>query len=353
MTFPGVARVQARVKRFRDCFRPKALILLYHRVEDLTIDPQLLAVHPRRFAEQMEYLTQQFAVVRLPELVEKRGQHPDRCVVVSFDDGYADNLIQAKPILERYQVPATVFITSGNLGQNHEFWWDELEHIFLQPSLLPPKLRLQIAGVECQWDLDRMTKYSQEELPLYNGWNVLSQGTPTVRHRVYRELCLLLRPLAESERKEVMEPLRAWSGVECNARKTHRCLTPAEVASLASGSLVDVGAHTVSHTVLSRLSLREQQEEIYNSRDRLAGLMGRPVTTFAYPYGTPSDYTRDTVALVREAGFSAACSNFPGLITEGEDVYQLPRFVVRDWGKDTFAEAVEDWFGGRRERACS
>ena len=352
MTLSGLARVKAGLKRFRDCFRPKALILLYHRVEDLATDPQLLAVPPQRFAEHIEYMAQRFAVVSLDELVEKRDQHPDRCVVVTFDDGYADNLYKAKPILEKYRVPATVFVASGNLGQDREFWWDELERILLHPSLLPPTLRLQITGAERKWELGGAARYSPEDCSAHSGWNVLSRETPTARHRAYRELCALLRPLSETERGKVLEPLRAWSGVETGVRETHRCLTPAEVASLASGSLVDVGAHTVSHTMLSTLSLPEQRTEILESRDRLEDLLHRPVKAFAYPYGTKSDYTRETPTLVREAGFSVACSNFPDVITTVEDVYQLPRFIVRDWGKETFARSIEDWFEGRRAMVC-
>ena len=65
------------------------------------------------------------------------GDVPSAGVVVTFDDGYADNFHNAKPLLERYEIPATVFVTTGYLQDQREFWWDELERILLQPGTLP------------------------------------------------------------------------------------------------------------------------------------------------------------------------------------------------------------------------
>jgi peptidoglycan/xylan/chitin deacetylase (PgdA/CDA1 family) len=117
-------------------------------------------------------------------------------------------------------------------------------------------------------------------------------------------------------------------------------MTADEVARLAESKLIDVGAHTVTHPVLSTLSISMQREEILGSKTRLEEILGRQVTGFAYPFGSQRDYTPETVRLAREAGFDYACSNFRDVIFSGIDRYQLPRIPVRDWGEDDFSRRL-------------
>src|SRR5262245_28817167 len=92
------------------------------------------------------------------------------------------------------------------------------------------------------------------------------------------------------------------------ARPAQRPPFPEEAGSLAQGGLVDVGAHTLTHPCLAALPAAAQRDEIGRGKVRLEGVLGRPVSEFAYPYGRLCDYTRETVGLVKEAGFSLACS---------------------------------------------
>jgi peptidoglycan/xylan/chitin deacetylase (PgdA/CDA1 family) len=124
-------------------------------------------------------------------------------------------------------------------------------------------------------------------------------------------------------------------------------LTRDEVRNLAAGLWVEVGAHTVSHPVLADLPLAVQRSEIACSRQCLEDTVGRPVTTFAYPYGTRADYSKATASLVEEEGFALACSNFAEAVTRTSNVYQLPRFVVRDWPEEQFARTLAAWWDGR------
>ena len=110
-------------------------ILLYHRVAHVTTDPQLLSVTPEHFVEHLQLLAEQREPVSLADLVCHREERRYRqAVAVTFDDGYADNLHAAKPLLERAGVPATVFVTSGYVGGMRPFWWDELEELLLWPG---------------------------------------------------------------------------------------------------------------------------------------------------------------------------------------------------------------------------
>ena len=130
-------------------------------------------------------------------------------------------------------------------------------------------------------------------------------------------------------------------------------LTKEDLRRLVEGPWVEVGAHTASHQVLANLSLAEQRAEIASSKQCLEAIVSRPVRTFAYPYGTKTDYSRDTATLVEEEGFALACSNYPETVTSASDVYQLPRFVVRNWTKERFASVLDAWWeGSEGEERC-
>src|SRR5436309_3311860 len=105
------------------------VILMYHRigVPDAD-DPWALAVSPDHFAQQLDALRRHRQVISLKELVSRLSERdlPIDSAVITFDDGYADNLHVAKPLLEQHKLPATVFVTAGAVGREAEFWWDEL-----------------------------------------------------------------------------------------------------------------------------------------------------------------------------------------------------------------------------------
>jgi len=325
----------------------RAVILLYHRVAELPSDPQLLGVTRPHFAEHLEILRKQYSPMRLRQLNQalQEGSFPHRAAIVTFDDGYADNLYNAKPLLDRYDLPATVFIATGYLGQPREFWWDELDRILLQPGTLPQTLCLNFNNHPYRWELGDVARYEEPAYRCHRGWNVLEEDRHA-RHRLYRALHRLLRPLSEERQRAVLDELRAWAGAAPTGRSTHQVLSPDGVLQLTEGGLVEVGAHTVTHPVLSALPAVLQRIEIQKSRACLEEILGRPVTSFAYPYGSSLDYTAETVALVREAGFALACSNFAGVIWRRSDRFQLPRVLIRDWDGDEFDRQLRAFFGG-------
>jgi len=346
MNIPGVGRLRRLAKDAVNLFGPRAIILLYHRVAELPADPQLLSVSSKQFAEHLQVLREFGCPLQIKQLVRalQDGKLPRRAVLVTFDDGYADNLHHAKPLLERYNTPATVFITTGLVGQCRELWWDELERLLLQPGTLPEKLCLNINGSVREWNLGRASHYPDESFQQHRHWNVEMKNDPTPRHRLYRSLCLHLRSLSEGDRRDILDELVAWAGAESKGRVTHRMLSPEEVVRLADGNLVEIGAHTVTHPVLSSINTDMQRAEISQSKADLEEVLGRRVSHFAYPYGTRSDYSKETVAIVREAGFEATCSNFPGWVRNEANLYELPRYLVRDWDGEEFCRRLKEWF---------
>jgi peptidoglycan/xylan/chitin deacetylase (PgdA/CDA1 family) len=316
---------------------------MYHRVAELDSDPFWLAVTPPHFAEHLEVLRRHCRPVPLRRLADP-GFRPGMgkpVVALTFDDGYVDNLQSAKPLLERWDVPATVFVTTGYVGQPREFWWDELEGLLLRPGNLPAALELDANGDSRAWEVGEAARYSAEDQRRYRGWNC--EQPPGPRQRFLLAVHQWLRPLPEAKQRRVLDRLAALTGA-APARPGYRAVSPEELLALAGGGLVEVGAHTMTHPALAAHPANVQRQEIRQSKAGLEEVLGRPVTSFAYPYGTAADYTAETVAILRELGFGCGCAVRAGLVDRTTDRLQLPRFVVRDWDGETLHRNLGEWF---------
>jgi len=328
--------------------RRRALILLYHRVALLDSDIHKLSVTPAHFAEQLEVLRKYTRPIGLRQLAQavRESRVPRRAVIITFDDGYADNLYNAKPLLERFDIPATVFVTSGYLGQQREFWWDELERVLLQSGTLPEALRLNVNGDVHEWSLNGAAHASEEsDAERHLGQEVKEKSNLNQRLFLYRSVHQLLRPMPDEMRRWLLDELVTWAGGGLAAvDPEHLPMSPAEVIRLADGNMIEVGAHTVTHPVLSKIPVDVQQSEITKGKIHLEDILGRSVVSFAYPFGTRSDYTEQTTAIVRQAGFTSACSVFPGQVSKANSLFELPRFAVPDWDGATFERHLNWWF---------
>lgn len=328
-----------RISRWLRRLHPSAIVLCYHRVAKLDTDPQLLSVTPKNFGDQLQVLKQLYPVARLRNWRSDQRKLPRRRVIITFDDGYADNFYQALPLLQEADCPATIFITAGKINDNKEFWWDDLERLILAPTQVPEALCLKINGVFRSWNLGSSSANGQTR----DEWNVLLEQAKTPRQTAYVDLCLLLRSVDEIERERILNELCSWANLKSAGRSSHRPLTTSELCALASNDLIDIGAHTVSHPSLAALAAPAQQLEIKRSKVILEAIISRPVHTFSYPFGGHDDYNVKTINLVRNAGFDVACANYPGSADYMKDRYQLPRFVVRNWDGDQFAKTIRSW----------
>ncbi len=308
------------------------MILLYHRVTRLRNDPQLLAVSPTHFAEQLDVLGRALRPVRLGDLVGPAV--PDRAVAVTFDDGYADNLHEAEPLLRRAGVPATVFATTGRTDTAEEFFWDELDRLLLQDAPLPHELTLDLGGITRTFTVDGAADPA---------WDVLRPARPGTREQLYLDLSRAIHRLPVDAREVALDYIRRWAGVDRTGRPSHRMMTSAELQRLDAGGVVVVGGHTVEHPLLSVETPARQRDEIAANRRALTAITGRPPAAFSYPFGGRRDYTAETVAAAAAAGYTVACANVPGRIRADTDPMQLPRFIVRDWDGPRFATELAAW----------
>ena len=341
-----INKVQRKLHRASDKIQKKfcdrGLILMYHRVSEEDIDPWSLRVTPQHFAEHLEVLQQHTKPMSLKELAQahQEGNICDRAVAITFDDGYANNLHQAKPILEKYQIPATVFVATEYLTNPREFWWDELERIILQTEQLPETLSLTIGDRQHQWQLESFSNYSPEaawqnrNLP---AWSAKSGS----RLRFYYELWAKLQPLTPAQRQPLLEQIKAWANYQSpTPRLSHRPLTVEELGVIERGGTIELGGHTVSHPLLSEQPIAVQQAEIEQGKSDLERLLQHSINSFAYPFGA---YSSETSSLVEKAGFQYACSTVESSVWRKSDRYTLPRFEVQDWNKAEFERRLLSW----------
>ena len=296
-----------------------AAILMYHRINQLGVDPHRLCVPPAEFREHMRYLVARHPVLPLDRLARGvlDGTLPERAVAVTFDDGTLDALESASPVLTELGIPATFFVNVEHIDEEHEPWWDVLARILLDPNETPAVL---------EWSLDGSKR-------------TLSTGSASERASAYTAIHRALMHATRPERERVLGELVDWSGQPQPARASHRLLLPHEVRELGERPGHAIGAHSVSHLRLPLQPAEEQDWEIGASRRELERITGRPVTLFSYPYG---GYDRDTVERVRRAGFRAAVTTEPGVVTIGDDVRSLPRIEVKSGGVAELARALDE-----------
>ncbi|WP_298809773.1 polysaccharide deacetylase family protein [uncultured Gordonia sp.] len=305
--------------------RAATIALCYHRVGRLDHDPFGMAVTPEHFAEQLEVMRAHRPLALADLVAEIRaGDVRPGGIAVTFDDGYRDSLASAAPALERAGGPATVFVTTGFTGTRDAVWWEELDDLVLTGPPPSPVVTLQGRGETRTFRFD-------------------GPGGPS---GAGIEIWAWIRTWPLEEIQAVLAELRAWRGRGPLQRDdTLRVMDVDELRRLRGLGLIDVGAHTRTHPVLAVQSPEVQRAEITGSLRDLEDQLDHPVRGFAYPFGKPGvEYTSQTAAIVREAGFGWACAIHPRSVTRRTRVHEIPRHVPPDIGGADF----ERWLRARQ-----
>lgn len=339
-----MAASQPRAPDFAAMNAPQhAVILMYHRIASPDMDPWGMCVAPEHFSEQLQAIKQIATPMSLVDFVRAQGtgRLPERAVVVTFDDGYIDNLEQALPILRRHGIPATLFVTTCNIDSDREFWWDRLETLLLGPQQLPGHLALELPRGRVEWDLGTATDYGPEQRRGDRGTNAW-QAVPGTRLAFYYKVWKTLWPLPSSLRDAAIREITEWAGAPGDSTMSRRTLSSDELRAMAREPLMTIGAHTVDHPPLPAHAESIQADQVRQSQQQLQDIIGAPVTTFAYPHGENSP---ETIRVLREAGFECAVTVEQKVAGTNVDVMLLPRFGVKDVGGEAFLGQLRRWFG--------
>jgi peptidoglycan/xylan/chitin deacetylase (PgdA/CDA1 family) len=264
---------------------PQPVVLMYHRVASVRHDPWGLAVEPHYFEEQIAYLKDHRTPMSMGELVNSLSTNslPANAVAITFDDGYRDNLINAKPVLAKYGVPATVFLATGYVDSKSPFWWDELTTMILESAR--PSQHVEVCAGEpiaLEWG-------EPEAADLTGTWRA-ADGPRTKRQHCYLALWSRLQRATVEERNRVVRSLRR--SFQATSPPLAMPMSSVEIASLLADDIVKVGAHTVEHVALTSLGQSESRREIGESARACSVLSDKSVDGFAYPYGDVDLETR-------------------------------------------------------------
>jgi peptidoglycan/xylan/chitin deacetylase (PgdA/CDA1 family) len=313
----------------------RGLILIYHRIAEDPVDPWRLCVSPANFARQLEIIrTLGFQPVWMSSLADalRERRLPRRTIAVTIDDGYRDNLDAARPILERYQTPATHFATAGYIGSGEPFWWDVLDQVLLHPGRLPNVLEITLAGEQHRWELGDDAVLEAGKEVSWPEWRPF-QPPPTRRHAVHDALWPLLASALPDDRQSVVRELLDLADAPTLRSASARPMTEDELRALRGDGLVEIGAHSLTHPALSALPAPMQAHELRESKARLERILGTEVRGCSYPQGRSSP---EVQRAARAAGYDWACGSLPDAVGRRSNLFHLPRVSVRNWGEARF-----------------
>lgn len=284
-------------------------ILIFHRVlpklDSLFPDE----VHAQRFDEVCGWLKSWFNVLPLDQAVAhlNAGTLPARAACITFDDGYADNFHVALPILQRHGLSATFFIATGFLNGGR-MWNDTIVETIRGSTAAA--LDFSALGLG-QYPIATIAEKQA----------AISTLVGQIKYRPVAARIAVTEQLSQLARVELPQDLM---------------MTAQEVKGMLQAGM-QIGAHTVSHPILARLTHDEAYQEIQGSKLFLEELLGERVGLFAYPNGKPGeDYLPESVEVVRNLGFDAAVSTKWGASCTGDDVFQIRRFTPWDRTKLRF-----------------
>jgi hypothetical protein len=189
----------------------KVVVLMYHRIAVAETDPWGLCVSPENFEQHLQVLNSGFNMISCRELLHQVSAKKivENAVCITFDDGYTDNFIHAKALLQKYNCPATFFITTGVTGNQRQFWWDELGNVLLHTKNLPPFLSIKIGNDIFEHRISEPV-LTTEMYMLHKQWKYY-EAPPTGRSELYLKMWESLLPLSCKEINTVMDTLKEWT----------------------------------------------------------------------------------------------------------------------------------------------
>ena len=291
--------------------RGLGVILTFHHVSPDPVPDfapnRLLSITPDFLDQTLRELDARgFDIIGL-DAVPERLAAPDYgppFAVLTFDDGYRDNVEHARPVLQRHGVPWTLFVTSGFADQGGRLWWIELERAIARLD----RVRISIGT----GSLDLPTRSPQEKALAFEA--------------IYRDL----RRGTEADLLDRIAALCRQAGFAPGSVASELCLSWTELRDLARDPAVTIGAHTVSHPMLAKHDAAIAVREIADGRARIEAELGGIVRHLSYPVGDPTSAGPREFTLAQEHGFATAVTTRPGhLFAEhAGHLHALPRVSI-------------------------
>ena len=294
-------------------FKGDALVICYHRVMPNSFfnnrSPlNALAVSTVNFEKHIKFLSDYFNVVPLDELYTTKKQFP---IVITFDDGYLDNLTNALPILEKYNVPATIYITTNFPEGNGFMWWYSL------------------------WDYIK----SVSSIDFTYDNQVFNFKTKNYHSKVlaFKKIRNYILSINSYKIFAFINSLTKGSFRDFNSI----CLNWHQINRLNSHPLITIGAHTQSHPNLSSISSDDVYKELINCKRLIESKLNCSVDHFAYPYGTKRECQDREHLSSFEVGFKTSVTTYNKVFCRNKNSkFVIPRVVVLNTGLNTLKNQI-------------
>lgn len=297
-------------------------VLNYHRIDDTSragfdsFAPNVTAT-PDAFARQMDYVQRHFNVITCAAIASwLRGESelPAYPALITFDDGYRDNYVNAFPILKERNLSAIIFLTTGLIETNEPAYWDYTAYCF------------------------HHTRKTSTTLP-YVG--PVSWVDERERRNVMKSWIESLKRLPDPEKHSAVQGLPDLLEVSVDsAAFSDLYLTWDEVREMSRNG-IEIGSHTVGHPILTRVPLKHVEHELVTSRHKIESEIEQQVIAFAYPNGGVADYSNDVIQVVLQAGYQLAFT-LTGDFAQYQQVRSNPLAISRIYldRTDTFSRFV-------------
>ena len=293
-------------------------ILVYHRVlpdnqikEDLNVG---LAVSCSQFEKQIQQLKKYYSLVSIDEFIKNIDIENNRFLVsITFDDGYKDNLTYALPILEKYKIPATIYISTKFLENSVCMWWYELR------NLIQKNIYLKFEYKKKNFNLVLKNKKQKE--------------------KAFHKLRKIFLNLKTNEQLDLLEKITQNKKREDYSRN---CLTREELKILDNNSLITIGSHAHSHLNLKMLDKAELLTEVKTSLNILEDLLNHKIKHFSYPYGGLKETSTREYDVVKYFNMSSAVTSRVYPIKK-PNLFSLPRIYV---GTNTCEKSILNHLSG-------
>jgi peptidoglycan/xylan/chitin deacetylase (PgdA/CDA1 family) len=279
---------------------------MYHGITRKDYNPPVWTQLPERiFCDQLEYLKQNYDILSMSKMIsilESEGDFPERSAMITFDDGLKNNYTVAYPILKKYSLAATIFLTIDFINTKGFFWFDELFFLVRQ-------------AVKQGYD--------------FSDIDIIKDGN----HRtddifeLYRCIVEKMKRIPCHINKKVMEKIRRKVNIDMNDfYEDFSLLRWDEVLEMKDSGLIDFGVHTSTHRILTGLQEDEWEKEIHEPKVRLSNMLGQEVLSFCYPNGRPNvDFDEKHEEYLRKCGYRCAFCTESLLNDRGVNHYRIGR----------------------------
>jgi peptidoglycan/xylan/chitin deacetylase (PgdA/CDA1 family) len=298
--------------------RGRAVVLAYHKIcENEGAEKGHvpgMSVRPMSFRKHVRYLKRHFEVVSLEKLILllERGERVENKCVITFDDGWVDNYLNAYPILRKYHLPGTIFLVSEFVGSKRYMWFEVVARAMSDRKGEANEKALDLTRYHYLSRIGFCDIYFDSELKIEDKIDIVIR-----RMKAFTQLEI---------GKAIDELSSLFEGRIPLESSTEHFLSWEQIKEMGRDG-ISFGSHTASHPKLTLETFEDVRKELTDSKKTIEAELNRGVKSFCYPYGNYSSEVREAV---REAAYIGATTYEHGFVSDRTDVFLMPRIGMHE-----------------------